>query len=115
MLLNGIQHVFRSQYVKSNEIYSNLDEVDITDSACIEPVLSGTKYFFPLNGRLNLKEEAQEEDETDSTTDVESDQETEEHASTDRASIFPKVVVFGTGSSFPGVTKTTTSILVHTT
>lgn len=56
-----------------------------------------------------------DEDESDSSSeDCETDGETEVHTTTTRANAFPKVVFFGTGSSFPGVTKTVTAILVHT-
>lgn len=57
--------------------------------------------------------EGEEESDT-SDGEIESDEEIEVKATTTRADIFPKVVFFGTGSSFPGVTKTATAILVHT-
>lgn len=81
--------------------------------------MSGTRYIFPLNGRISDKELAREveEDDEDSESsgeECESDVETEVQTTTARAEAFPKVVFFGTGSSFPGVTKTVTAILVHT-
>lgn len=81
--------------------------------------MSGTRYIFPLNGRISDKElaravEDDDEDSESSGEECESDGETEKHTTTTRAEAFPKVVFFGTGSSFPGVTKTVTAILVHT-
>lgn len=85
---------------------------------CIEPTLSGTRYLFPLNGKVSGKElerAADDDEDTDSSgEEVTSDEETETHITTTRANVFPKIVFFGTGSTFPGVTKTVTSILVHT-
>lgn len=103
--------------------YSNLDsrnqELSLSEPITIEPTISGTRYIFSLNGRISAKElqndvDDEEEDTDSSSEDVESDGETEVHTTTTRANAFPKVVFFGTGSSFPGVTKTVTAILVHT-
>lgn len=86
----------------------------------ISPAPSGTRYIFSLNGRISDREFDRaafddEDEETDSSTeDVESDEENEVHTTTLRSNAFPKIVFFGTGSSFPGVTKNATSILVHT-
>lgn len=89
------------------------------EAVYIEPTVSGTRYLFPMNGRISAKEleKAANDDEEDSDSsgeDVASDDDDEAHTTTARANVFPKVVFFGTGSSFPGVTKTVTAILVHT-
>lgn len=86
----------------------------------IEQTQSGTKYIFPISGRISEKElkiaVAEDEDETESSdVDEETNQVAEVlHTTTTRNNVFPKVVFFGTGSSFPGVTKTATAILLHT-
>lgn len=85
---------------------------------CIEPTVSGTRYLFPLNGKVSAKElesAADDDEDTDSSgEEVTSDEETETHITTARVNVFPKIVFFGTGSTFPGVTKTVTAILMHT-
>lgn len=89
----------------------------MTEPICIEPTISGTKYIFTLNGRVSGKEldQVDDGDDTDSSgEDADSDGETEVHTNAARANAYPKVVFFGTGSSFPGVTKSVTAILVHT-
>lgn len=63
-------------------------------------------------------EETEGDDEDDSQDDsgdeLDIELETIRPKSVERMNIFPRIVVLGTGSSFPGVTKTATSILVHT-
>lgn len=88
----------------------------------MEPTTSGTQYLFSLTGRISAKElNVDDEDETESSgEDGTSDGETEVQTTTtaaektaDRADAYPKIVILGTGSSFPGVTKSVTSILVR--
>ncbi|XP_055317663.1 ribonuclease Z, mitochondrial-like [Sitodiplosis mosellana] len=112
-----------SKFTTTRRTYTSLDnenlDVNLSEPLCIEPTVPGTRYLFPMNGRISNKEleKAANDDEEDSDSsdeDVASDDEAEAHISTVRANIFPKIVFLGTGSSFPGVTKTVTAILVHT-
>lgn len=113
----------------SRQTFTNLDTVEqdvrLGEPVCIEPTVSGTRYIFSLNGRLREKEMAgssgayadgDDDEYSDSNSeDIETDDDTEVQTTTTRITAFPKIVFLGTGSSFPGVTKTTTSLLVHTT
>lgn len=99
----------------------------------IEPISTFTTYIFPLKKSSDLlKASTKERDDTDDNDDedVENDEDSEDDAgdvfndslwaqggrkiSPKREKIFPKIIMFGTGSSFPGTTKTATAILVHT-
>lgn len=83
----------------------------------MEPTTSGTQYLFSLTGRISAKELNVDDDETESTSeDGASAAESEVQAppvAVDRVNAFPKTIILGTGSSFPGVTKSVTSILVR--
>lgn len=84
----------------------------------MEPTTSGTQYIFSLTGHISAKElnVGGDDDETESTGEESaSDDESEMQpiAPEIRADAFPKIAFFGTGSSFPGVTKSVTSILVQ--
>lgn len=104
-------------------MFSHLDEILTNDPIYMEPTTSGTQYLFSLTGRISAKElNVDDEDETESSgEDGTSDGETAEQTTTtaaaektaDRANAYPKVIILGTGSSFPGVTKSVTSILVR--
>lgn len=111
-----------SKFNPERVTYTTADEIDVNDPLNIQLTTSGTRYIFPMSGRLSDKTQSSSvdggEDESDSTSeDCESDPEIHNIDTTpvDRTNIFPKVVFFGTGSSFPGVTKSVTAILVHTT
>lgn len=105
----------------------------------IEPISTFTTYLFPLDESTDkLKaaaaEATNERDDTDDNDDEdgENDEDSEDYSagdviindslwaqggrkiSAEREKIFPKIIIFGTGSSFPGTTKTATAILVHT-
>lgn len=113
---------FSSKFIATRRTFTSLDELDedvnLRDRICIEPTTSGTRYIFPLNGRFTSKEletAADDDEDSDSSSeDVELDEETEVQTTMSRLNAYPKIVFFGTGSSFPGVTKTVTAILVHT-
>lgn len=115
--------VFSSKFCGKKQVFSHLDEILTNDPICMEPTTSGTQYLFSLTGRISAKElnVADDEDETESSSeDGTSDGETEKQTKTtaeqrtaDRANAYPKTVILGTGSSFPGVTKSVTSILVR--
>lgn len=114
---------FSSKFTSERNIFTNLErrnqEQSSSEPITFEPTTTGAKYIFSLNGQISeneLQNNADDEEEnTDSSgEDAESDGETEVHTTTMRANKFPKVVFFGTGSTFPGVTKTATAILVHT-
>lgn len=84
----------------------------------MEPTSSGTQYVFSLTGRISAKElnHNVDEDETESSSeDCASDDESGVQPPDPevRAKAFPKIAFLGTGSSFPGVTKSVTSILVQ--
>lgn len=87
----------------------------------MEPTSSGTQYIFSLTGRISAKElsvEGGDEDETESsgeesTPDDEPQSENTRNTTAERTNAFPKIIFLGTGSSFPGVLKTVTSILVR--
>lgn len=114
---------FSSKFLATRRTFTTLDEVtedvNIRDPIFIEPTASGTRYIFPLSGKISAKDlestaDDDDEDSDSSSEDVLSDEETEVQTTASRAGAFPKVIFFGTGSSFPGVTKTVTAILVHT-
>lgn len=92
----------------------------------MEQVSGNTEYIFIARAgdQANVKEDS---DETSDDTDTDSDEAKLDEAighqprniiensnSSYRQSVFPKVVFFGTGSSFPGPTRSVTSILVQT-
>lgn len=107
-------------------------DISLSEPVCIEPTVSGTRYMFSLNGVFSKKQiagsfrnntdaytdaDADDDEFSDSNSEeIETDEDTEvQTITTTRITAFPKIVFLGTGSSFPGVTKTATSILVHTT
>lgn len=93
------------------------DDVSISDPVEILPTMSGTRYLFSMNGKwgsYNGSTTNDADDEESSGEDDEADTMAETQTDTTRTNAFPKVIFLGTGSSFPGVTKTVTSILVHT-
>lgn len=113
---------FSSKFHGKKQVFSHLDEILSSDPTYMEPTTSGTQYLFSLTGRISAKElSVDDEDETESSgEDGTSDGETEEQTTTaaaetaaDRVNAFPKTIILGTGSSFPGVTKSVTSILVR--
>lgn len=55
-----------------------------------------------------------DEDTDETDDDLELGRSGDRPMSVERARAYPKMVILGTGSSFPGVTKTATAILVHT-
>lgn len=125
MFLSSINHLkfdFSSKFTTERQTFTSLEtvnqDISLSEPVCIEPTVSGTRYLFPMNGRINakeLKDVADDEEDSDSSgEEAISDEETESHITTTRANVFPKIVFFGTGSTFPGVTKTVTAILVHT-
>lgn len=117
---------FSSKFTTTRQTFTSLDKNftathhdNVSEPVCIEPTVSGTRYLFPMNGRISAKEletaaNDDEEDSDSSGEDVASDDEDKAHIATARANVFPKIVFLGTGSSFPGVTKTATAILIHT-
>lgn len=115
-------HVFRSKFQPSLQIFTSLDNVDQdinkNDPIRIEQTTSNTLYIFPLTGEICDKESAGAADDDDEIDSIEEDcvtgEETEVHTTSTRVNAFPKIVFFGTGSSFTGVTKSATSILVQT-
>lgn len=87
--------------------------------AAMEPTSSGTKYIFQFNPRKAYSREAEEvddeeEDSDDDTSEEEILSKPAQVLNANRPNEYPKIVIFGTGSSFPGVLKTATGILVHT-
>lgn len=122
-----LKSTFSSKYTAKRTTFTSLDTVDrdiiLSEPVCIEPTISGTKYLFPISGKISAKElgtaanDEEDDDDDDSNSsgdEVVSDEETETHITTTRTNVFPKIVILGTGSTFPGVTKTVTAILVHT-
>lgn len=81
----------------------------------MEPTSSGTQYIFSLSGRISAKELGVDDDETESSgEDSAANSQLENKTQTaERLNAYPKIVFLGTGSSFPGVTKSVTSILVR--
>lgn len=116
---------FRSKFIRACRTFTSLDgledNVNIQDPICIEPTSTGTRYLFPLNGQINSKEleSVADDDDSDSNSSAEdvdeSDEKSEIRTTVSRSNAFPKIVFFGTGSTSPGVYKTVTAILVHTT
>lgn len=108
----------RQTYTSLDRVLNANQDISLIEPVCIEPTVSGTRYLFPIDGKVSeaeLENAAYEDENTDSSgEEVTSDEETETHITTARANVFPKIVFFGTGSTYPGVTKTTTAILVHT-
>lgn len=117
--------IFSSKFNGKKQVFTQLDEILTNDPIYMEPTTSGTQYLFSLTGRISAKElNVDDEDETESSgEDGTSDGETAEQTIATaaaaaertlvRANAFPKIVILGTGSSFPGVTKSVTSILVR--
>lgn len=129
---------FSSKYDPNPKTYSCFDEFDrsksiTSDPVVIEPISTFTTYLFPLDESTDqFKFASDERDDTDDNDDedVENDEDSDDDAgdilddslwmqgerkiSPEREKIFPKIIMFGTGSSFPGTTKTATAILVNT-
>lgn len=92
----------------------------------IEPISTFTTYIFPLNESKTATNEHDNSDDNDDENDEDSEDDAADvlddtlwaqggrKISPEREKIFPKIIMFGTGSSFPGTTKTATAILVHT-
>ncbi|XP_031626112.1 ribonuclease Z, mitochondrial-like [Contarinia nasturtii] len=117
----GIYPHLRSKYTKDHPLYRHMNnennDICISDPIQIEPTITGTLYLFSVNGNMGPLEETKDDEdavEDSSSEDDVADQDTTIEMATTRTNAFPKVIFFGTGSSFPGVTKTVTSILVHT-
>lgn len=116
-------HSFSSKFLSSPHTFTSLDTANVNQNInknhpiSVEPTSSGTRYILTTDGTISkdvLSRLADDDEETASSSDdSETDEETKVHTTT-RANAFPKIVFFGTGSSFSGVTRTTTAILVHT-
>lgn len=101
-------------YLGASTAWPELDE-----PVPIEPTSSGTKYIFQFSPKKSYSREAEEvddeeEDSDSEQSDVEDTSSDKPNSNENRQNEYPKIVFFGTGSSFPGVLKNTTSILVHT-
>lgn len=86
----------------------------------MEPTSSGTQYLFSLTGKISAKELNVDDDDDETESSGEDDGDSEVQTTTaaaettqDRVNAYPKTIILGTGSSFPGVTKSVTSILVR--
>lgn len=74
------------------------------------------------NEKVTGKGDAEDEEDTDSSDDQKDDyfndkaidSTNNKSDSISRQKFFPKIVFFGTGSSFPGTTRSATAILLHT-
>lgn len=109
-----------TKYVNETDPTHNLE---IRNSFFIEPTVTGTDYVFHLTNYrsfkeqdLNDEENEESEESEDGSDDAEPDLNEEEQSDINsvRASVFPKIIFLGTGSSFPAATKNVTSLLVHT-
>lgn len=83
----------------------------------MEGTSSGTKYIYQFFPKKSYSREANDVDDEDSdseTLDNENNLDENQKTNTNRQNEYPRFVFFGTGSSFPGVLKNATSILLHT-
>lgn len=104
----------------------------MSDPVVIEPISTFTTYIFPLEASTDqFKAAINNRDDTDDNDDEDGENDDSEDDAgnvvddslwtqggrkilPEREKIFPKIIMFGTGSSFPGTTKSATAILVHT-
>lgn len=83
----------------------------------MEGTSSGTKYiyqFFPKKTYSRAAQDVDDEDSDGETSDDEINLDENRETNSNRQNEYPRFVFFGTGSSFPGVLKNATSILLHT-